>query len=161
VSPSIPSAVSLNAWPDLVHLELLGRLVLAAVLGGVVGLEREVSGKPAGLRTNLLICVGAALLMELSIGVAALANVDNVALGSPSAPTRRASPRRSSPGSASSAPGTILQSRGNVIGLTTAATIWVVAAIGMAVGAQAYVVAGREHRLVVVSLMLLGRLEAC
>jgi putative Mg2+ transporter-C (MgtC) family protein len=160
VSPSIPLSVSLNAWPDLVHLELLGRLVLAALLGGVVGLEREVSGKPAGLRTNLLICVGAALLMELSIGVAALANLDNVALGSPfrADPARIAAQIVSGIGFLGA--GTILQSRGNVIGLTTAATIWVVAAIGMAVGAQAYVVAVGSTALVVVSLMLLGRLES-
>jgi putative Mg2+ transporter-C (MgtC) family protein len=118
------------------------------------------SGKPAGLRTNLLICVGAALLMELSIGVAALANVENVALGSPfrADPARIAAQIVSGIGFLGA--GTILQSRGNVIGLTTAATIWVVAAIGMAVGAQAYVVAVGSTVLVVVSLMLLGRLEA-
>jgi putative Mg2+ transporter-C (MgtC) family protein len=147
------------SWPELLHLELLGRLILAAFLGGVVGLEREISGKPAGLRTNLLICVGAALLMELSIGVAALANLENVALGSPfrADPARIAAQIVSGIGFLGA--GTILQSRGNVVGLTTAATIWVVAAIGMAVGARAYVVAIGSTALVVGSLMLLGRLE--
>jgi putative Mg2+ transporter-C (MgtC) family protein len=147
-------------WLDLLHLDLLFRLILAAVLGGVVGLERELSGKPAGLRTNLLICVGAALLMELSIGVAALANEANVAAGS----IFRADPARIAAQIVSGigflGAGTILQSRGNVVGLTTAATIWVVAAIGMAVGAQAYVVAVGSTALVVVSLVLLGRVEA-
>jgi putative Mg2+ transporter-C (MgtC) family protein len=160
VDLSNPAALTqAAAWPDLVHIELLGRLLLAAFLGGLVGLERELSGKPAGLRTNLLICVGAALLMELSIGVAALANLDNVALGSPfrADPARIAAQIVSGIGFLGA--GTILQSRGNVVGLTTAATIWVVAAIGMAVGAQAYVVAIGATALVVFSLMLLGRLE--
>lgn len=144
---------------ELLHVDLLGRLLLASVLGGMVGLEREVSGKPAGLRTNLLICVGAALLMELSIGVAALANLENTATGTPF----RADPGRIAAQIVSGigflGAGTIIQSRGNVIGLTTAATIWVVAAIGMAVGAQAYVVAVGSTALVVFSLVLLGRLE--
>ncbi|HZD04553.1 MAG TPA: MgtC/SapB family protein, partial [Longimicrobiales bacterium] len=49
------------------RLDLLGRLLLASVLGGLIGLERELSGKPAGLRTNILICIGAALLTDLSV----------------------------------------------------------------------------------------------
>ena len=57
---------------EMLRLGLLGRLVLAAVLGGLIGLERELRAKPAGLRTNLLICMGAALLMEVSISVAGL-----------------------------------------------------------------------------------------
>lgn len=160
MSSSIPLISAVAAWPELVNVHLLGRLVLAALLGGVVGLEREISGKPAGLRTNLLICVGATLLMELSIGVAALANYDNVALGSPfrADPARIAAQIVSGIGFLGA--GTILQSRGNVVGLTTAATIWVVAAIGMAVGARAYVVAIGSTVLVVGSLMLLGRLES-
>jgi len=153
------TVVAVAAWPDLVEIHLLGRLALAALLGGAIGLERELSGKPAGLRTNLLICVGASLLMELSIGVAALANVENVAIGTPfrADPARIAAQIVSGIGFLGA--GTILQSRGNVIGLTTAATIWVVAAIGMAVGAQAYLVAVGSTMLVVASLMLLGRLE--
>jgi putative Mg2+ transporter-C (MgtC) family protein len=146
-------------WPDVLNLGLLGRLVIAAVLGGVIGLEREISGKPAGLRTNLLICVGAALLMELSIGVAALANVENVAFGTPF----RADPGRIAAQIVSGigflGAGTIIQARGNVMGLTTAATIWVVAAIGMAVGARAYVESVGATVLVLISLAVLSRVE--
>jgi putative Mg2+ transporter-C (MgtC) family protein len=143
----------------LVQLGLIGRLVLAAVLGGLVGIEREISGKPAGLRTNLLICVGAALLMELSIGVAALANDANVISGTPfrADPARIAAQIVSGIGFLGA--GTILQARGNIIGLTTAATIWVVAAIGMAVGARAYMIALATTALVVASLGILGRIE--
>ena len=52
---------------DVLRLDLLGKLMLATILGGVIGWEREASGKAAGLRTNILICVGAALLTELSM----------------------------------------------------------------------------------------------
>jgi putative Mg2+ transporter-C (MgtC) family protein len=137
------------AW---LRLDLLGRLVLAAVLGGVVGLEREWSGKPAGFRTNLLICVGAALLTELSISVARAA--DPFAMADPG---RIAAQIVSGIGFLGA--GTIIQSRGSVVGLTTAATLWVVAAIGMAVGAGAYVEAVGTTVLVVIALVVLGQLE--
>lgn len=137
------------AW---LRLDLMGRLVLAAVLGGIVGLEREWSGKPAGFRTNLLICVGAALLTELSISVARAADPMSMA-----DPGRIAAQIVSGIGFLGA--GTIIQSRGNVIGLTTAATLWVVAAIGMAVGAAAYVEAVGATILVVIALLVLGRLE--
>lgn len=123
------------------------RLVLAAALGGMIGLEREASGKPAGFRTNLLICMGAALIMELSMSMTR-ANGD---------PGRIAAQIVSGIGFLGA--GTILHFRGNVVGLTTAATLWVVAAIGMAVGAQAYVEAMGATLLVMLTLMLLGRME--
>jgi putative Mg2+ transporter-C (MgtC) family protein len=134
------------------RLDLLGRLVLAAVLGGIVGVEREWSGKPAGFRTNLLICVGAALLTELSISVARAA--DPFAIADPG---RIAAQIVSGIGFLGA--GTIIQSRAGVVGLTTAATLWVVAAIGMAVGAGAYVEAVGATILVVVALLVLGQLE--
>jgi len=141
------------------HFDLLARLLLAAVLGGIVGLEREVSGKPAGLRTNLLICVGAALLMDLSVAVATEANIQNLEAGV----SFRADPARIAAQIVSGigflGAGTILQARGHVIGLTTAATIWVVAAIGMAVGAGAYTVAVGATVLVVAALIALARVE--
>jgi putative Mg2+ transporter-C (MgtC) family protein len=137
------------AW---LRLDLLGRLVLAAVLGGLVGLEREWSGKPAGFRTNLLICVGAALLTELSISVARAA--DPFAMADPG---RIAAQIVSGIGFLGA--GTIIQSRGSVVGLTTAATLWVVAAIGMAVGAGAFVEAVGTTVLVVIALVALGQLE--
>ena len=137
------------AW---LRLDLLIRLLLAAVLGGLIGLEREISGKPAGLRTNILICVGAALLTELSLGIGLLTperpNAD---------PARIAAQIVSGIGFLGA--GTIIQARGSVVGLTTAATLWVVAAIGMAVGAAAYVEAIGTSVLVIAVLVLLRRLE--
>lgn len=139
--------------PVWLRLDLLLRLLLATALGGLIGLEREISGKPAGLRTNILICVGAALLMELSLGIGLLTperpNAD---------PARIAAQIVSGIGFLGA--GTIIQARGSVVGLTTAATLWVVAAIGMAVGAAAYVEAIGTAVLVIAVLVLLRRLEA-
>jgi putative Mg2+ transporter-C (MgtC) family protein len=138
-------------------LDLLGKLVLAVVLGGAVGLERELLEKPAGLRTNILICVGAALFTHLSI----LFTAGGSAV-TPSDPGRIAAQIVSGIGFLGA--GTIIQSRGNVTGLTTAATIWVVAAIGMAVGADALAAAVGGTLLMLFVLAGLGawerRLEA-
>ncbi|HEX7243151.1 MAG TPA: MgtC/SapB family protein [Longimicrobiaceae bacterium] len=140
-------------WVTNFRLDLLLRLCLALVLGGIIGLERELSGKPAGLRTNILICVGATLLTELSIGVAALSDGP----GFRSDPARIAAQIVSGVGFIGA--GTILRSRGSITGLTSAATLWVVAAIGMAVGAHAYVEATGTTALVIVALVLLARGE--
>ncbi|MGH7633777.1 MAG: MgtC/SapB family protein, partial [Gemmatimonadaceae bacterium] len=66
----LAAAPAAGGLVSALKLDLLVKLVLACVLGGIVGLEREISAKPAGLRTNILICVGAALFMHLSITVA-------------------------------------------------------------------------------------------
>jgi putative Mg2+ transporter-C (MgtC) family protein len=140
------------AW-EFLYLDLLARLALAALLGGIIGLEREMSGKPAGLRTNILICVGAALLTELSISAARSFGAD----GAPSDPTRIAAQIVSGIGFLGA--GTIIQARGTVTGLTSAATLWVVAAIGIAAGAGAYVPAVGGTALVIAVLLPLGRVE--
>ncbi|MGQ0561946.1 MAG: MgtC/SapB family protein [Gemmatimonadota bacterium] len=141
--------------PELLErYQLVLRLLLAAALGGMIGLERETSGKPAGFRTNLLICLGAALITEVSFSVA-LAGASELG-GSPD-PGRIAAQIVSGIGFLGA--GSILHARGGVTGLTTAATLWVVAAIGMAVGARAYVAAIVASSLVMLALMLLGRVE--
>jgi putative Mg2+ transporter-C (MgtC) family protein len=134
--------------------ESLFRMALAAALGGLIGLEREASGKPAGFRTNLLICLGAALVTELSIAVARDITLPG---GFRSDPGRLAAQIVSGVGFLGA--GTIIQSRGSVVGLTTAATLWVVAAIGMAVGAGAYIQALVGTGIVILALMILGRFE--
>lgn len=138
---------------DPLSLGLLASLGLAAVLGGVIGLERELNGKPAGFRTNLLICVGAALLTSLSIRVAGLAEP-----GMNADPARIAAQIVSGIGFLGA--GTIIQSRGSVHGLTTAATLWVVAAIGMAAGSGGYLEATGTTLLVLVALVALGWVES-
>ena len=132
---------------DVLQVELLAQLGLAVLLGGWIGLERELNGKPAGLRTNILICVGATLFTTLSL---------KLSLG-------RGDPARVAaqilPGVGFIGAGTILHARGAVVGLTSAATIWVVAAIGMALGTGAYIEAIGTTILVMMVLWGLGWLE--
>jgi putative Mg2+ transporter-C (MgtC) family protein len=129
------------------RLELLVQLLLAALMGAIVGLERELRGKPAGLRTNTLICLGATLFTVLSHQMA----------GPHGDPARIAAQILRGVGFIGA--GTILHMRGSVSGLTSAATIWVVAAIGMALGSGAYVEAIGTTLLVISLLSGLGFLE--
>jgi putative Mg2+ transporter-C (MgtC) family protein len=125
-----------------VELEIVLRLLLATFLGAVVGFQREMSGKEAGLRTNMRICLGSALFTVLSIYAF-----------SGSDPARIAASVATGIGFIGA--GVILHRLGGeVIGLTTAATIWAVAAIGMAAGAGMYYIAPAATILVLVTLML-------
>jgi putative Mg2+ transporter-C (MgtC) family protein len=101
-------------------------IALAVVLGAAIGVEREFSGKAAGLRTNILICLGAAVFTIISKRMAG----DNEAL------TRIAAGVVTGVGFLGA--GAIIQDRGGVHGLTTAATIWFMACLGMACGAGLY-----------------------
>jgi putative Mg2+ transporter-C (MgtC) family protein len=131
----------------ILQLELLGYLLLAVTLGGAIGLEREIRGKAAGLRTNILICVGAALFTRLSTEMA----------GADGDPARIAAQIVTGVGFIGA--GTILHSRGHVSGLTSAATIWLVAAIGVAVGSGALLEATGTTLVVFLVLAVLGWLE--
>jgi putative Mg2+ transporter-C (MgtC) family protein len=124
---------------------------MAVLLGGAIGLERELKGKPAGLRTNILICVGAALITDVSMTIV---GANGARIGDPA---RLAAQIVSGVGFLGA--GTIMQGSGIVTGLTSAATIWVVAAIGITVGAGEYVGAAGAGVLVTVVLAGLGRLE--
>ena len=125
----------------------LTRLVLAAILGGVIGLERELKHRPAGLRTNMFICFGAALFTVLSRALAA----------EPSDYTRIAA--QIIPGIGFIGAGSILHTRGLTTGLTTAATLFVVASVGMAAGGGLYVTAVFATLVVLIVLFALGHLE--
>lgn len=133
------------------RLDLLLKLGLAILLGGIVGFERELAGKPAGLRTNILICLGAALLMDVSTRIGL---VDGHRIGDPG---RIAAQIVSGVGFLGA--GTIMQGGGTVTGLTSAATIWVVAAMGMAVGGGFYIEGIGAGLLVTFVLSGLGGLE--
>jgi putative Mg2+ transporter-C (MgtC) family protein len=144
-----------QVWSQLIadlRLDLLLKLSMAVVLGGAVGLEREIAGKPAGLRTNILICLGATLLTDVSIGIS---TGDNGArIGDPG---RLAAQIVSGIGFIGA--GTIMQARGTVTGLTSAATIWVVAAIGITIGAGNFLEAAGAGVVVTLVLAGLGSLE--
>jgi putative Mg2+ transporter-C (MgtC) family protein len=105
------------------------KLIVALFCGGLIGLERELKNKAAGIKTNMLICVGSMLFTSISIMVA----FDGVQEGSrPGDPGRIGAQIVSGIGFLGG--GAILQSKENIVGLTTAASIWLVAAIGMLVG---------------------------
>src|SRR5436189_3050343 len=124
------------------------RLAVAAILGGVIGLERQLRHKPAGLRTNMFICFGAAMFTVLSKQLAAT-DADSTRIAA-----------QVIPGIGFIGAGSILHSRGSVTGLTTAATLFVVASVGMAVGGGLYLPAILATLIVLLALYTLGRLEA-
>jgi putative Mg2+ transporter-C (MgtC) family protein len=125
------------------------RLSVAAVLGGLIGLEREIKHRPAGLRTNLFICVGAAMFTLLS---------DKLAVEFLGDHTRIAA--QIIPGIGFIGAGSILHNRGDLItGITSAATLFVVASVGMAVGGGLYLTATFATALILMCLFLLGRAE--
>jgi putative Mg2+ transporter-C (MgtC) family protein len=126
---------------------LTARLVLAAILGGLIGLERELKHRAAGLRTNMFICFGAAMFTLLSEKLA----------GVPADSARIAA--QIIPGIGFIGAGSILHTRGLTSGLTSAATIFVVASVGMAAGGGHYVTAVFATLVVLLSLFFLGHLE--
>lgn len=115
----------------ITELELTIRLVVACILGGIIGWERERLDRPAGFRTHILVCIGSTLIMILSINiyqsVQGLTNAD---------PARLAAQVVSGIGFLGA--GTILRDGFSVKGLTTAASLWVVSGIGLAIGAGLY-----------------------
>src|SRR5437773_1044713 len=130
------------------ELSVALKLFLAAVLGGLIGMERELRDKPAGLRTNILICVGSTLFTSISTRVAQVLGGD---------PTRIAAQIISGIGFLGA--GAVLHSHGFVLGLTTAATIWVVAGVGMALGSGMYLVAVFATAMSLVTLYFLSFIE--
>jgi putative Mg2+ transporter-C (MgtC) family protein len=127
----------------------MARLVLAAILGGLIGLERQLKHRPAGLRTNLFICLGAAMYTQLS---------DTLAVEHIGDHTRIAA--QIIPGIGFIGAGCILHARDRLVsGLTTAATIFVVASVGMAVGGGLYLTSIFATGLILLCLFLLGRVE--
>jgi putative Mg2+ transporter-C (MgtC) family protein len=130
------------------ELELAGRLAVSLVLGALIGFEREFRRHPAGFRTHSLVALGAALFTIISAYGFAGSAVD---------PTRIAAQIVSGIGFIGA--GTILHHRGGVRGLTTAASLWSVAAIGMAAGAGLLVLAVIGTVLILVVLNLFDRVE--
>ncbi|MGA2587773.1 MAG: MgtC/SapB family protein [Candidatus Aminicenantales bacterium] len=133
---------------NIVNITL--RLLLAVVLGGIIGLERETSHKPAGLRTNILICVSSAMMMILAglFGGQGVSGQEamRVAAGVIT-------------GVGFLGAGAIIQSRGSVHGLTTASVIWAVAGLGLVIGSGYYLIAVIFAVMVVLILVFLRRID--
>lgn len=125
------------------------KLVLAILCGGAIGFERELSRKAAGLRTNVLICMGSALFMIVS---------RHIGGGAPyTDPARLVAQVVTGIGFLGA--GVILQARGSITGLTTAATIFVVGAVGIAIGDGMFGVALFSTALIIIVLVALRRVE--
>src|ERR1700761_6134497 len=125
-----------------------GRLLLAAALGCAIGIDREWHHKPSGVRTNLLICFGAAMFTFLSVIIAGEGSANRAQIAS-----------NIVQGIGFLGAGLILHNRDRVSGLTSAATVWSVASIGMACGAGLYVPAVFAAVLVLVVLEVVRQLE--
>lgn len=123
------------------------QIVVAALLGGLIGLEREARGREAGFRTNMLIAIGACLFTIISI--------DGFPLQDSSARDTSRVAAQIVSGVGFLGAGALFQTRNHVKGMTTAATIWLVAAIGMTVGVGAYALAIFTSVLTFVVLRLL------
>jgi putative Mg2+ transporter-C (MgtC) family protein len=127
----------------IAEVEMILRLLLATALGAVIGYQREKAGKSAGLRTHILICLGAALFTVTSIhGFGVLDDPARVAAGVVA-------------GIGFLGAGAILHREGGIVeGLTTAATIWAVAGIGLAAGAGLYLISAVVTVLALIVLLL-------
>jgi putative Mg2+ transporter-C (MgtC) family protein len=136
----------IDAWT------ILFRLILAAVLSGMIGFEREFHGRAAGFRTHILLCIGSTLVMLTSM------HIFDVYYGKVSVdPARIAAGVITGIGFLGA--GTIMHSHSSVRGLTTAASLWVVAGIGLAVGSGLYFGSAITAVLTIVTLMLFSRIE--
>lgn len=142
----------IESWDRLsaVLVPFMVRVGVAALCGALIGLEREWKRKPAGFRTNILICIGAAIYMCVGLLLVG-------AGGQEGDPARIAAQVVTGIGFLGA--GTIIQAGGRVTGLTSAATIWVVASIGLVSGAGFPVIALVSAVMVVLTLAVLGRFE--
>ncbi|MDR0584951.1 MAG: MgtC/SapB family protein [Treponema sp.] len=140
-----------NAVP-ISEFAIIIRLCLGFLAGGIIGFERSSRRQIAGLRTHILICLGATLLMLLSIWLSQGFNE-----------TRNGDPGRIAAQVVSGigflGAGAIIRLGNNVKGLTTAASLWLIAAVGMAIGAGMYIAAAAAEALSLITLVVLDRIE--
>lgn len=138
-------------------LDAVIRLLLASLLGGLIGLERELHGRPAGFRTHLLVSLGAALFVEVSINFYRV--YGNFSGGFPVGvdPGRVAAQVVTGIGFLGA--GAIIREKGSIRGLTTAACLWVAAAIGVACGAGMFMISLMVTAIALMSLLVLKQVE--
>lgn len=133
--------------------EIVIRLLLSALLGGLIGMEREANNRPAGLRTHVLVTIGSALIMMISID----GFHDIIATGRSGDPGRIAAQVVSGIGFLGA--GTIMRNGNNITGLTTAASLWVCGGIGLAIGSGYYFGGLITVAIILFTLMKLGGVE--
>jgi len=136
----------------LTETQMILRLLFAAFLGGAVGLEREIHDKAAGFRTHILVCIGSCVIMLTSMHMfdiyKGIADAD---------PGRIAAQVVSGIGFLGA--GTIIRSRASIVGLTTAASLWSIAGIGLAIGSGLFIVAAFGTGLILASLYILSKFD--
>jgi len=134
--------------PDVSTSDILLRLFVAALLGALIGLEREYRHKPAGVRTDILVAVGTCVMTIVSVQIARFAT-DAASVNIAQIVSQVL------PGIGFIGAGTVIKARGHVEGVTTAASIWLVAGVSMAVGLGLYGLAVTATIIGVGSLILL------
>ena len=132
--------------------QMIIRLMLAAFLGGAVGIEREINSKAAGFRTHILVCIGSCLIMLTSM------HMFDIYRGVTSVDPGRIAAQVVS-GIGFLGAGTIIRSRASILGLTTAASLWSIAGIGLAVGSGLFIVSIFATVLIIGSLLVLSRVQ--
>ncbi len=130
--------------------EIVARLVVSAIFGGIIGMERESNKSPAGFRTHILVTIGSALIIMISATA-----FDPIGQGND--PMRMAAQVITGIGFLGA--GTIMREGSRVKGLTTAATLWVCAAIGLSIGAGLYLLGGLSTLVVMLTLTVLNRID--
>jgi len=129
----------------MIELVIVMKIIIATLFGGVIGYEREISRKAAGLRTHILVCLGSTIFTILSLQAFPGADTSRVAAYIIA-------------GIGFIGAGTVIQTREKIIGLTTAASLWITASIGMAVGSEFYILA-LIATIISYFTLKLGRLE--
>lgn len=158
IDAAISEAIIQFGWPA----EALVRLLLAALCGGIIGVEREIRGRQAGFRTNLLVCLGSALVMIVSISLARHTltwDTSHIAghININTDPGRI--PYGVMGGIGFLGAGTIIHNKGSIRGLTTAAALWCVAAMGLSAGLGLYTITTIATMLIIGVLWVLSYIE--
>ena len=131
------------------QLESIIKILIAVLVGGFIGLERETASRPAGLRTHILVCVASALVMDMNlIMVQTYVNADPMRLGA-----------QVISGMGFLGAGTIIKEGATVKGLTTAAGLWSVACLGLVIGAGQYLIAVFASLVMLITLKTFNQLE--
>jgi len=148
---------NLTFFPDAISGNFLIRLLVSCLLGGVIGFERDIHGRAAGLRTNMLVSIGAALFMLVSVAMAQIYSRGPESTGLRVDPSRIAAQIVTGIGFLGA--GAIIKEGFDIRGLTTAACLWVSAGVGMAAGAGLFEMAILVTLIGIFTLAVVNRVE--